>query len=841
MIFYVLDRNLNCISKIDDEASESAFYHDDTFTVGLVNGTKLRTLDWTIDKASEGAEEVQVGTYLVFRDENGENVCLTLMDVREGNVCHYEDLGMELINENPMTFSASYEQPIAYYVNREIYDSGWEIGLNEIKDAKRKVAFNSGDTTLSRLQTLCTEYNCEMYFSVEFQNLKVTRKYINIVQAVGTETSDVLKTGHEILTISKSVNINQLITALIVDSSADFSELVFNDGNYFTRIGESIIYDREANAIWGRGHTTDTRDGGWIYGSYSSQETSPAGVFADGLAYLKTRNQPSAAYSVEAIFDLADYNIGDYVTLIDEESKPALRLSARILEMSVSRTNKAENKLVIGNAVELKNQISSKLDQLQNQINQKPETSVRTQLTVTEDGTMRHFRMYVFDGEKDITSTLKNYQFYWTLKDKDGNEQTAWMTANDNAGPRVSIDLNSVRRDQQLSCRVMYEKNKFVQEIYFINGLTALASRIMRLQTDDTVVIPFITDSHYATDTFAYDDIDHYLRSANHVRNVAELTYKVDCDAIVGGGDFVDGGTTKEVNMANMRTVVSMFGLAKCPFFLCLGNHDDNSWGDGRQGRATTSVYKVPNAYQKKSTDKSWHGNMGYVIKPPEMYELITRPSTIWDIKENPDDKKGYFYYDVPGKKLRIIILNPQDVPYTYDTDGTIKYQTINVAGYRQPQLNWFKETLLSVPEGYHIACFQHMQWGKRYNANAEYYPYNWETVDGLITAYHDGGTFSREYTDNPDFKSSITATFSKGRPIALLAHGHHHRDKLSTSGGITNVATGCSAARPKKEQSDRPLGQLTEDLWDVFVINTKKRHVDVLRFGQGSDRQFDY
>ena len=152
----------------------------------------------------------------------------------------------------------------------------------------------------------------------------------------------------------------------------------------------------------------------------------------------------------------------------------------------------------------------------------------------------------------------------------------------------------------------------------------------------------------------------------------------IPIDFIVGGGDFVDGGTTKDTNVSNYKKVVSMFGLANCPYFLTKGNHDDNSWGDGRQGRGTAAVYKVNKNYQPdpNNENKAWHGNMSYTIKPSEMYEIITRPSTIWDIKENPNDKNMYYYYDVPGKKVRVFILNSYDIPYVYDTDGTVKYLT---------------------------------------------------------------------------------------------------------------------------------------------------------------------
>lgn len=845
MIYHIVNREFNSICMIDDEADNSVILTDDTHTYGITNGTLLNTFDCAIDKNHEDAGLIQVGTHIVFQDENGENICLTLMDTDEDEytrTCHYEDLGMELINETPMIFPASFSQPVEYYVNREIYDSGWEIGLNELVDAKMKMEFSNNDTTLTRLQQICEMFKCEMYFTVEFQNLKVTKKRINIVKQIGVETNEVLNAGVDLITVGKHINVDNLKTALIVTGGSEFNNLVYNDGNYFTRIGESIIYDREANALWGRGHTTDTRDSGWVYGNYQSQSDDPAQMFAEGLAELKKINQPEATYTVEAIFSNTDFMVGDRVTIIDEEYNPALRISARILQKDISRTNPSNNGLVIGNVIELQSAISAKLRQLQNQINQKADDTITTEMIATEDGNLRNFEVKVYKGNADITANLENYQFYWKLTDKDGNLKTEWIEANKDAGNTVSVHLDDVRRDNQISCQVMYAENKFVQAIYFWNGLKKTASKIMRLQNENTVTIPFITDIHYATDTFIQEDLENYGRTDNHIKNVAELSHMIPLDCIVGGGDFVDGGTTKDTNVSNYKKVVSMFGLANCPFFLAKGNHDDNSWGDGRQGRGTTARNKVNQNYMASDpTSKSWHGNMSYTIKPSEMYEIITRPSTIWAINENPNDKNMYFYYDIPDKKVRVFLLNTNDIPYVFDTDGLVKYLTINVAGYRQAQLKWFAENLKSMPDDYTAVCFQHHQWGQWYATNSAYYPYNWESVEGILKAAKEGSSFTRKYTGNADFASDISITFDTPKNIAFLAHGHHHTDRITTKYGITNVSTSCSASRPKKDQRDRPLGELEEDLWDVFVLDTMKKHVDIVRYGAGSDRSFGY
>ncbi|MFS1017660.1 hypothetical protein ACFC9J_16585, partial [Enterococcus casseliflavus] len=243
-------------------------------------------------------------------------------------------------------------------------------------------------------------------------------------------------------------------------------------------------------------------------------------------------------------------------------------------------------------------------------------------------------------------------------------------------------------------------------------------------------------------------------------------------------------------------------------------------------------ITKTVKNYQPKTAMTSLHGKLRQVITHEEMYQIATRPSTIFDIVENPLDKKGYYYYDVPDKKNRVIILNAQDVPISLDDDGFAKYIDINVSGYRQAQIKWLYDVLKDTPTDTTVSIYQHYPFGKRYKTDMDYYAYNYEMIDGIIDSFVTGGTYSRTYNANTDFTASISCDFEghKGT-LAFLAHGHMHNDRISKdTNGTVNYSIGCSVSRPKKDQGDRPLGVLEEDLWDVIVLNTKTRHVDLIR-----------
>ena len=863
MIYYFLDRQFNPLTIIDTEASKGIVVENDIHNVGLVNGVVLNTLSMDIykntgprindtDKNSPFETSlIKEGVYVVFTNEDNKSSCVYVRAIEtedeETRPISCVDIGTELRNGDASIFESEKPQHIAYYVERELYDTGWEIGINELgTDIKRLVDTTTTETPLARLQSICSVFNCEMTFTVDFQNTKVKKMKLNIYRKIGTDKTDkILYSGVDVITMQKSVDIDNVITAL-QDMKQGFNSLSTGDGRFFTRAGESIVYDREANAKYGRGNTFNERFSGWNTGRFESTFNSEIENYNEAVAILEERSQPTFSAEVDMLFNDEDFDIGDYLTFIDEDYNPPLRLKARVLNKELHRSNPSDNKGTIGNYQLLESQISSDLKAKQQQMT-KPNNTYLIKL-IADNGTSftdgepktTNITAYIYKDGQDITNRIDKADIQWFKVDKEGNHDLTWESKYQGVGPSVTVNTDDITDVSSIKCTLTVLDNFYVQATYFINGLRELARKVVRLQTPDTVTSIHISDTHFATDSITRDDLENYGRSNNHIKNAVEFTHFVPTDFVVLNGDVHDGSTaTKSIAMSNYREAISTLGMANCPYFVTWGNHCNNSWGDNR----TNSINKTVKNYLPKVGMTSLHGKMRQIIDNNEMYDIATRPSTIFGIVENPLDKLGYYYYDVPNKKQRVIVLNAQDVPLIIDSDGYAKYININVSGYRQKQITWLYETLKNTPSDVTVCIYQHFSFGKRYSTAMEYYAYNYEMIDGIIDSFVTGGKFSKTYTANTDFQASISADFAgrKGK-LAYLAHGHHHNDKISKdANGTVNYSIGCSVSRPKKSQGDRPLGKLQEDLWDVVVLNTKKRHVDLIRFGQGSDRSFDY
>lgn len=862
MIYHFLDKQFNPLTFVDTEAPDGIVIEDDIHTVDLTKGVLLNTLTMDIMKntgprindydptAPFETSLIKEGVNVVFQNDHQEDVCVFVRAIEtEDEITRpisCVDIGTELRNGSASIFTSLNPQHIAYYVNRELYDTGWAIGLNELgTDIKRLVDTSTDETPLARLQRVCEAFDCEMTFTVEFQNMKVIRKLINIRHRIGADKTDiVLYSGVDVISMQKSVDIDNVITA-IEDTNQGFNDLSTGDGRFLTRKGESIVYDREANALYGRGNTFNERFRGWVTGSFTSTSSAQIENYNQAVAILKERSQPTFSAEVDLLFNDGDFEIGDWLTFLDEDYNPALRIKARVLSKEIHRSNPSENKAIIGNYQLLESLISADLIARQQQMNQVRSTYLiklmpdnGTSFVAGEEKTTT-ISATIFKDGVDITTTVSPEDIFWFKVDKEGNHDTVWENANLNAGTSVRVTEVDVNEVSSIRCALTIFDNHFVQAIYFLNGLRDVARKVIRLQSKDTITSIHISDTHYATDTIIRDDLENYGRSNNHIKNVAEFTNFVDVDYVVLNGDTHDGTTAnKNIARSNYSEAVSTLGLSNCPYFVTWGNHCNNNWGDNR----TNSINKTVKNYQASTPMIALHGLLRQVLTDSEMYEIATRPSTIFNIVENPSDKKGYFYYDVPNKNHRVILLNPQDIPLVVDDDSYAKYIGISVSGYRQVQINWFYQTLKNTPADMTVSIFQHFPFGKRYG-ELSYYPYNYEMIDGIIDSFVTGGTFNRSYNSNPDFAASISCDF-EGRKgtLAFLAHGHMHVDRITKdANGTVNYSIGCSVSRPKKEQGDRPLGVLEEDLWDVIVLNTKTRHVDLIRFGKGVDRSFDY
>lgn len=805
MLFRVVDSNYNVLTTFLDEN-----LIDDERHILLQGSTYMLTFPTDLD----GSEHIIEGNMILFY-ENGENQIYTIMAITDENefqrtiACESFDTALngDIANSYPM----NKPQRIEYFLNREFYNTNWSILMNEIPTKKALPdCTGTGDTKKARLFAILDAFEVEAQPVYDFRNSRLTNAFFNIFQHRGNDLSNsvVLRVGDDVQTINRTTdNYTTYTEVKVVGNGSDITKIKYDDGTYYTTEGSNIIYNRVAKT---------ERNGQKVMGYFESDSDIPATIFVQGLAYLKENDETKVNYEVTVISGMDSFQVADYVTIIDNERKPAIRIKARVLEKFVSVTNPSKNKATFGNFETLKYDISAQVLAVQKQMKQLKDqytaTIVPSDGTVFIEGEERVVSLTatVFKNGEDVTDQLSPSDFWWYKIEKDGSHDTTWESSVLNAGKTVNVSNFSVTDVSLIRLDVNDRQNVLVQQIYFLNGLKDLAYRVGQIKTESSIVLAATADNHCARNVINKADIRGNILAFNHVKNIAEFSNMTDLDFTMALGDMVDGRTTKRQNTQDLQEVMANFGESNCPYFFAVGNHDDNRYGN----RASGNV-------------------MNQFIEPHEMYSIVTSPSKAFGIKENEDDKNMYYYYDLPGKNFRIFVLNCFDTPYT-STNGAMDY--IDKGGYRAKQINWLISALQSTPNDYHVAFFQHVSLGTGYNDSNLNYVYNTDIVQGIVGAYKNGSSYAKTST-HKDFAVSVNVTFNRPHVVAFVANGHHHADRLKVVNGINNLSINLS--NPDSRQAY--WGTLLEDSWVSVIINPTLKKVSVLRFGYGNDLEFLY
>lgn len=341
--------------------------------------------------------------------------------------------------------------------------------------------------------------------------------------------------------------------------------------------------------------------------------------------------------------------------------------------------------------------------------------------------------------------------------------------------------------------------------------LPQVIERASNLQNEKTVDLIFITDLHHQVG-------GNMLQAAAVVR---KLTESVSLDCIVSGGDMSMNGVKSDV-LQSQREIMSELAVAKCPILPVIGNHDDNTIHD---------FHNHPNSVDN-------------VIFPGEAYEEF-----FCGLNETVSFDKGnvhglYYYYEIPAKKTRVIILNCIDIPYQQTENGNLKYNGQWQYAFSDKQLNWVAHTALdfsSKPdkEKWSVIFFSHIAILQEGVYGADNDIANGEVMWEIIKGYKNGTSYSSAPTSG-DFASSVNVDYSgqgQGSVVACF-FGHVHFDQVVRRDGINLISTlNAYTNQDFEDAPERIKGTESDTAFDILTIDYSKGKLFMTRFGAGQDR----
>lgn len=353
MIIYLADRHMNIVATCSNNLPKGLKFQNDLKAEDVESGVATFSVDILYDEedAVKTAQYCESGNYVLVYDDNGENGFYTIIeaenDRKEHSINIYaEDGGLDLLNEVVDAYTADGPHPIAFYIEKFSYDSGFEIGLNEVSDLNRTLSWTGQDTCTARILSVANSFDAEIGFSFTVKNMTITHKYINIYKKRGNENVAQLRLNTDIDNIIVKSSISDLTTCLIPNGGTPegsehpitLAGYSYDDGDiYINELG--WVASRSALAKWSRYQwETYGNYGGHIVKYYSYDTTSQSELCNRSISYLKKYYDIIYNYEVDIAILPDNVRIGDTINIIDENGE--LYLNARVLKLETSSCDK---------------------------------------------------------------------------------------------------------------------------------------------------------------------------------------------------------------------------------------------------------------------------------------------------------------------------------------------------------------------------------------------------------------------------------------------------------------------------------------------------------------------
>ena len=321
-------------------------------------------------------------------------------------------------------------------------------------------------------------------------------------------------------------------------------------------------------------------------------------------------------------------------------------------------------------------------------------------------------------------------------------------------------------------------------------------SKVNALLDNDDNTLPFIlcTDVHYNPTEYVTEATGFTVGlekvfddSANNMRAVVK---DVNVDSLLCIGDIIDGNISTFRSTEEAAHMIAKLQSVGLPLYIALGNHDNNRDGN--------SDYPVFSRSQMKTMF------MDYVAD---------------DVTFANESYKSDYYKDFGAKSLRVIVI--------YGNSGTNGDYL-----YNNETRTFLQSSLSNLPYGYKAIVMTHVPPCTKMNYN---------------NAVRPGGENIPSGESTPSVKDIVK---NAGGKVIAMFYGHCHQDNVWAD-PFVSIGTCCNKASFLNGKLDRnsedswmpsrALDDETADLWDVVVINTDTKCINMVRFGAGADRIIHY
>ena|GEM_PF-4770714 len=286
------------------------------------------------------------------------------------------------------------------------------------------------------------------------------------------------------------------------------------------------------------------------------------------------------------------------------------------------------------------------------------------------------------------------------------------------------------------------------------------SAKLDAVRAEGTFLFLWVSDSHAKIGDdrlrHAYDDLDAAF----------DLAEDLKPDMILHAGDIVDGSEGLDVYHENAEEYAALMATSPVPLLVARGNHDDNCY-------YTVNVSK--NGVRSEVEDTAY------------VAANLIRPAVDGECVFDDAAEGCYFYRDFPASKIRVVVLDTNDIPYRTGSDDKLVYTGLGQFGVGGRQVEWLARTALALPEeGWGVIVVSHINvrddrpyglnaWGEAPTVS------NGQQVWDVLQAFKMHRT-GRSVNRDADFACDVSYDFASGPAGELICYlnGHIHRDNCA-------------------------------------------------------------
>lgn len=222
MICYFASRRMDILAHASTQLKKGLHIKDDKKIEDVDSGQDIFSgyLRYESGQRALAETAADVGNYILKKSDDTDELYTIIeseSDPLHNEIYFYaEAAGLDLIGEVCEPFEASTLMTLSEYAEKWLYDTGFEVGVDESEGATKMLKWEDAETTMARILSTAAQFGCEVSFRYSIKRFSIKHKYVNFYKRRGKEKDESLRRGRDFEDLRIKKSIADIATALRV-------------------------------------------------------------------------------------------------------------------------------------------------------------------------------------------------------------------------------------------------------------------------------------------------------------------------------------------------------------------------------------------------------------------------------------------------------------------------------------------------------------------------------------------------------------------------------------------------------------------------------------------------